>query len=91
MWRHHCRPCVVQVLDVTGAVGVTDEGVQRLGQCHQLRTVVLTWCVQLTDRGLLPLAQGCGRLELLSLHGIRGITDRRGTDLLIELCVCVCR
>lgn len=47
-----------------------------MGQCHQLRTVVLTWCVQLTDAGVVPLAQGCSHLELLSMHGIRGITQR---------------
>lgn len=67
------------MLDITGAVAVTDAGVHRLRQCQQLRTVVLTWCVQLTDEGLVPLAQGCSRLELLSLHGIRGITDRCST------------
>lgn len=43
--------------------------------CHGLREANLTWCVQLTDRGVTALAQGCPRLELLSLHGLRGVTD----------------
>ena len=64
------------MLDLTGAISVTDEGVRRLGQCRQLRTLLLTWCVQLRDYGLLPVAQGCSHLELLSLHGIRGITKK---------------
>ncbi len=34
-------------------------------------------CIQLTDDGVVPLAEACRRLELLSLHGIQGITDRR--------------
>ncbi len=34
-------------------------------------------CIQLTDEGMVPLAEACHRLELLSLHGIQGVTDRR--------------
>ena len=64
------------MLDVTGAIGVTDAGVSLLGQSSQLRIVVLTWCIQLMDAGVLPIARGCSHLELLSLHGIRGITSR---------------
>ena len=33
----------------------------------------------------MPLAEACHRLELLSLHGIQGITDRRAA-LLSSLC-----
>ena len=69
-------PLPSQVLDVTGAIAVTDVGISRLGQCTQLRTVVLTWCIQLMDAGVLPIAQGCRHLQLLSLHGIRGITSK---------------
>ncbi len=39
--------------------------------------MLLCRCIQLTDDGAVPLAEACGRLELLSLHGIQGITDRR--------------
>lgn len=52
-----------------------DAGVAALASCHQLRTVNLTWCIQLTDAGICALAQGCRRLESLSMHGILGVTD----------------
>ncbi len=47
-----------------------------LAACHELRELSLTWCVQLTDAAVTALAAGCPKLELLSLHGLRGITDR---------------
>lgn len=50
-------------------------GLQALAQCHKLETVNLTWCVQLTDTGVCPLIAGCKNLQLLSVHGLRGITN----------------
>jgi F-box/leucine-rich repeat protein 2/20 len=50
--------------------------VAALAACHRLREVSLTWCVQLTDTAVTALAAGCPDLELLSLHGLNGITDR---------------
>lgn len=50
--------------------------VQTLGHCHKLEVVNFTWCVQLTDEGVCPLAAGCTQLQSLSLHGLRGITNR---------------
>ena len=47
-----------------------------MADCHQLRSVNLTWCIQLTDEGCVRLAAGCPNLELLSLHGLLGVTDR---------------
>lgn len=49
--------------------------VQALAKCHMLQTVNLTWCVQLTDQGICPMVAGCNQLQLLSLHGLRGITN----------------
>lgn len=49
--------------------------VQALATCHKLEVVNFTWCVQLTDTGVCPIAAGCPRLQSLSLHGLRGITN----------------
>ena len=42
--------------------------------CPRLRWLNLTWCVKLTDRGLQRLAQHCGGLRWLSLHGVGGVS-----------------
>lgn len=49
--------------------------VQALASCHKLETVNFTWCVQLTDEGICPIAAGGPQLQSLSLHGLRGITN----------------
>ena len=49
--------------------------VQALANCHQLESLNLTWCVQITDAGVVAVASGCPSLGLLSLHGILGVTD----------------
>lgn len=41
--------------------------------------------MQVTDEGVCALAAGCPRLELLSLHGLRGVTDR-SVDALAAHC-----
>ena len=58
-----------------------DEAITAVAEGCSLRHVNLTWCVQLTDAAVIALAEGCPDLELLSLHGIRGITDA-GVDAL---------
>lgn len=50
--------------------------VQALASCHKLKTINFTWCIQLTDDGVCPIASGCTSLTSLSLHGLRGITNR---------------
>ena len=59
-----CVPCVH-----------ADGAVAALAACQDLREANLTWCVQLTDKGVAALARGCHSLEVLSLHGLRGVTD----------------
>lgn len=49
--------------------------VQALADCHKLEVINFTWCVQLTDTGICPIAAGCSSLKSLSLHGLRGITN----------------
>jgi hypothetical protein len=41
--------------------------------------------VQVTDAGVAALAAGCPGLQLLSLHGLRGVTDR-AVDALAAHC-----
>eukprot|EP00997_Jenningsia_sp_PLL12_P002994 NODE_1537_length_1133_cov_86.693727_g1250_i0.p4 GENE.NODE_1537_length_1133_cov_86.693727_g1250_i0~~NODE_1537_length_1133_cov_86.693727_g1250_i0.p4 ORF type:complete len:98 (+),score=23.44 NODE_1537_length_1133_cov_86.693727_g1250_i0:789-1082(+) len=36
----------------------------------------LSWCITLTDNGVCPVIQECTQLQLLSLHGILGVTGR---------------
>lgn len=52
-----------------------DEAITAVARGCSLQHINLTWCVQLTDAAVVALAQSCPDLELLSLHGIRGITD----------------
>ena len=52
-----------------------------MAQGCPLRHINLTWCVQLTDTAVVALAQNCKDLELLSLHGIRGISDEGINEL----------
>ncbi len=49
---------------------------QALAKCHKLEVVNFTWCVQLTDTAVCPIAAGCTGLQSLSLHGLRGITNQ---------------
>ena len=59
--------------------------VQALATCPQLEIVNFTWCVQVTDEGLCPMIAGCRHLKALSLHGLRGITNRT-IDALTQHC-----
>ncbi|KAL3141416.1 hypothetical protein ABBQ32_004985 [Trebouxia sp. C0010 RCD-2024] len=65
----------LRVLDICGAHMATDEGAKALARCHKLEVINFTWCVQLTDEGVTPVAAGCPNLKSLSLHGLRGITN----------------
>ena len=54
---------------------LADEAIAALAAGGCLQHVNLTWCVQLTDAAVIALAKCSPNLQLLSLHGIRGITD----------------
>ncbi|CAN6243957.1 unnamed protein product [Urochloa humidicola] len=62
-------------LDLCGAQNLTDDGLACISRCRGLTYLNLTWCVCVTDAGVIAIAQGCRSLELLSLFGIVGVTD----------------
>ncbi|KAL6629489.1 hypothetical protein ACP70R_029254 [Stipagrostis hirtigluma subsp. patula] len=62
-------------LDLCGAQNLTDDGLACISRCGGLTYLNLTWCVRVTDAGVVAIAQGCRSLELLSLFGIIGVTD----------------
>ncbi|XP_031266639.1 F-box protein At3g58530-like [Pistacia vera] len=63
-------------LDLCGAQNLSDEGLACIAKCKNLVSLNLTWCVRITDAGVIVLAQGCTSLEFLSLFGIVGVTDK---------------
>ena len=44
--------------------------------CPNMRRLNLTWCVQVDDHGIMAVATHCKRLELLSVYGLKGVTDQ---------------
>ncbi|XP_009611915.1 F-box protein At3g58530 [Nicotiana tomentosiformis] len=63
-------------LDLCGAQNLTDDGLSCIAMCKNLVSLNLTWCVRVTDVGVIAIAQGCRSLELLSLFGILGVSDK---------------
>uniref|UniRef100_A0A1D1XK87 F-box protein At3g58530 n=1 Tax=Anthurium amnicola TaxID=1678845 RepID=A0A1D1XK87_9ARAE len=66
----------LRFLDLCGAQNLTDEGLSSISACKDLVYLNLTWCVRVSDVGMLAVAEGCRSLELLSLFGIVGVTDK---------------
>ncbi|XP_076918188.1 F-box protein At3g58530-like isoform X1 [Bidens hawaiensis] len=66
----------LRFLDLCGAQNLSDEGLFSIAKCKNIRTLNLTWCVRVTDAGVIAIAQGCTNLEFLSLFGIVGVTDK---------------
>ncbi|XP_071737504.1 F-box protein At3g58530 [Rutidosis leptorrhynchoides] len=73
-------------LDLCGGQNISDEGLFSIAKCKNMRTLNLTWCVRVTDVGVIAIAQGCTSLEYLSLFGIVGVTDRC-LEALSEFCL----
>ncbi|KAL6534588.1 hypothetical protein OROGR_013263 [Orobanche gracilis] len=70
----------LEFLDLCGAQNLSDDGVSCIAKCKKLISLNLTWCVRVTDQGVVAIAQGCRFLEFLSLFGIG-----RRRDQLLEL------
>ncbi|XP_068308469.1 F-box protein At3g58530-like isoform X2 [Pyrus communis] len=66
----------LKFLDLCGGQNLSDEGVACIARCKGLLSLNLTWCVRVTDVGVIAVAQGCTSLEFLSLFGIVGVTDK---------------
>ncbi|KAK6941966.1 Leucine-rich repeat, partial [Dillenia turbinata] len=66
----------IRFLDLCGAQNLSDEGLSMIAKCKKILSLNLTWCVQVTDAGVIAIAQGCTSLEFLSLFGIVGVTDK---------------
>ncbi|XP_078429889.1 RNI-like superfamily protein isoform X2 [Wolffia australiana] len=66
----------LRVLDLCGAQNLTDGGLAHISSCEHLISLNLTWCVRITDAGITAISPGCRSLELLSLFGIVGVTDK---------------
>ncbi|KVH94701.1 Leucine-rich repeat, cysteine-containing subtype [Cynara cardunculus var. scolymus] len=75
----------LRFLDLCGAQNLSDEGLFSIAKCKSIRTLNLTWCVRVTDAGVIAIAQGCTSLEYLSLFGIVGVTDKC-LEALSEFC-----
>ncbi|XP_074307028.1 F-box protein At3g58530 [Silene latifolia] len=66
----------LKFLDLCGAQNISDQGLSSIAKCNYLVSLNLTWCVRVTDVGVIAIAEGCKFLELLSLFGILGVTDK---------------
>lgn len=66
----------LKFLDLCGAQNLSDEGLFCISKCKNLVSLNLTWCVRVTDKGVISIAKGCTSLEFLSLFGIIGVTDK---------------
>ncbi|XP_038720382.1 F-box protein At3g58530 [Tripterygium wilfordii] len=66
----------LRFLDLCGAQNISDESLSCIAKCKKLVSLNLTWCVQITDAGVMAIAQDCTSLEFLSLFGIVGVTDK---------------
>lgn len=43
--------------------------------CNLLESLNLTWCVNVDDEAMFVIAKHCTKLSLLSVFGLKGVTD----------------
>ncbi|XP_031503179.1 F-box protein At3g58530 [Nymphaea colorata] len=77
----------LRCLDLCGAQNLSDEGLCSIAECRGLVSLNLTWCVRITDIGVLTLARSCTSLEFLSVFGVLGVTDL-SLEALSKSCSC---
>ncbi|KAF3773319.1 F-box protein [Nymphaea thermarum] len=77
----------LRCLDLCGAQNLSDEGLCSIAECRGLVSLNLTWCVRITDIGVLALARSCTSLEFLSVFGVLGVTDL-SLEALSKSCSC---
>ncbi|KAK7278801.1 hypothetical protein RJT34_23837 [Clitoria ternatea] len=75
-YKKICLLARLKVLDLCGAQNLSDEGLSCISKCKNLVSLNLTWCVRVTDEGVLSITESCTSLEFLSLFGIIGVTDK---------------
>ncbi|CAN1772670.1 F-box protein At3g58530 [Linum perenne] len=66
----------LRFLDLCGAQHLSDEGLSCIAKCKNILSLNLTWCIRVTDVGVISVAESCTSLEFLSLFGIIGVTDK---------------
>ncbi|PPS06644.1 hypothetical protein GOBAR_AA14001 [Gossypium barbadense] len=66
----------LKFLDLCGAQNLSDDGLSCIAKCKKLVSLNLTWCVRVTDVGVIAIAESFTSLEFLSLFGIVGVTDK---------------
>ncbi|KAG6770263.1 hypothetical protein POTOM_025939 [Populus tomentosa] len=57
---------LLKFLDLCGAQNLSDEGLSCIAKCKNIVSLNLTWCVRVTDLGVVAIAEGCTSLEFLS-------------------------
>ncbi|KMS98796.1 hypothetical protein BVRB_3g068720 isoform A [Beta vulgaris subsp. vulgaris] len=76
VYKNMSRLAHLRFLDLCGAQNLSDHGLMCIAECNNLVYLNITWCVRVTDVGVIAIAKGCTCLELLSLFGIIGVTDK---------------
>ncbi|XVF55962.1 hypothetical protein PTKIN_Ptkin06aG0077900 [Pterospermum kingtungense] len=56
---------LLRFLDLCGAQNLSDEGLSCIAKCRKLLSLNLTWCVRVTDVGVIAIAEGCTSIEFL--------------------------